>query len=103
MSEKNEQANEHHWRVLVLLLKEIAEQRGLTQGELAEMTGFKQSHISRLFSLKYAPSLRTFMTVVHALQLNVFFQTRKDNDDLNQAFERAMEELGRRPDTLPKN
>ena len=89
--------------VLVLLLKEICEQRGISQQELADMTGFKQSHVSRLFGLKYAPSMRTFMTVVHALQLNVFFQSREDKDDLNQAFERAMEQLGRRPDKLPRN
>lgn len=103
MDKQKNKGNEEHWMLLVLLLKEVCDQRGITQGQLAEITGFKQSHISRLFSLKYAPSMKTFMTVAHALKLNVYFQTREDKDDLNQAFEKAMEELGRRPDKLSKN
>jgi len=102
MSENNK-ANEEHWQLLVLLLKEVAEQREISQLELAEMTGLKQSNISRLFSLKYCPNLRTYMTVAKALQLNVFFETRDADDDLTQSFERAMSALGRRPDDLPKN
>lgn len=103
MTDNTPQPNEQHWMLLVLFLKEICDQRGISQADLAEMTGMKQPSISRLFSLQYCPNMRTFMAVVHALQLNVFFETRDAKDDLTLGFERAMTALGRRPDNLPKN
>jgi transcriptional regulator with XRE-family HTH domain len=103
MSNENNNANEQHWKLLVLLLQEICEQRKLTQQDLAELTGLKQSNISRMFSLKYSPNLKTYMIVVKALQLNIFFEPRDANDDLSLAFEKAMDKLGRRTDNLPRN
>jgi DNA-binding phage protein len=103
MSNDRNETPEEHWMLLVLLLKEVADQRGISQEQLAEMSGLKQSNISRMFSLKYCPNLRTYLRVSKALQLNVFFETRDADDDLTQAFERAMSALGRRPDDLPKN
>lgn len=96
-------SNEQHWKLLVLLLQEICEQRKLTQQDVAELTGLKQSNISRMFNLKFSPNLKTYMIVVKALQLNIFFEPRDANDDLSLAFENAMDKLGRRPDNLPRN
>lgn len=73
----NESPNEEHWMLLVLLLREICEERNISQQELAETTGLKQSNISRLFALKYCPNLRTYMTVADALGLNVYFTSRE--------------------------
>lgn len=95
---KNEQ-----WMLLVLLLKEIAEKKGITQGQIAEQTGLIQSNISRFFSLKYKPTLDTFLQVAKAIKVNFFFKDQEDKTDLNQCFEKAMESLGRRIDKLPKN
>lgn len=103
MDKQKNKGNEEHWMLLVLLLKEVADQRGISQEKLAEMSGLKQSNISRMFSMKYCPNLRTYLRLSKALQLNVFFETRDAEDDLTQAFERAMSALGRRPDDLPKN
>lgn len=95
---KNEQ-----WQLLVLLLKEIADQKNLTQNEIAELSGLRQSHVSRFFSLKYCPNLDTFLKVAKAVKVNFFFEDQENNSNLNLAFEKAMTELGRRPDNLPKN
>ena len=103
MRNEKENANEQHWKLLVLLLQEISSQRGLTQADLAQLTGLKQSNISRLFSLKFSPNLKTYMVLVKALELNIFFEPLDADDDLSRAFENAMEQLGRRPDKLPKN
>ena len=84
------------WMLLVLLLKEIAESKGITQNEIAESTGMIQSNISRFFSLKYKPTLDTFLQVAKAIKVNFFFEDQKDKSDLNVCFEKAMEQLGRR-------
>ncbi len=97
------QSNEQHWKLLVLLLKEVADNKGITQLKIAEETGLIQSNISRFFSLKYKPTLDTFLQIARAVKVNFFFEDVEDKTDLNILFERAMTELGRRPDKLPKN
>lgn len=102
MINKNQNQNEQ-WMLLVLLLKEIAEQKGITQGQIAEKTSLIQSNISRFFSLKYKPTLDTFLQVSKAIGVNFFFEDQSSKTDLNQAMEKAMESLGRRVNKLPKN
>ena len=99
---QNKNQNEH-WKVLVLLLKEIADSKGNTQLEISEQTGMLQSAISRFFSLKFKPTLDTFLQIAKALKVNFFFEDQENKTDLNLAFEKAMMELGRRPNNLPKN
>jgi len=94
---------ENQWKILVLLLQQIAEQKGLTQQEIAQKSEMHQSHVSRFFALKYSPDIRTFLKVAKAIEVNFFFEDRESKTDLNLAMERAMEELGRRVEKLPKN
>ena len=95
--------NNEHWKVLVLLLKEIADNKEISQLEISERTGMLQSAVSRFFSLKFKPTLETFLQVAQALKINFFFEDQENKTDLNIAFEKAMTELGRRPENLPKN
>lgn len=105
MDEDKENTNEQQWKLLVLLLKEIAiEKHGVGwQTYLSEHTPFAQSNISRIFSLKYAPNLKNYLIIAKALKVNFFFEDKESTADLNLCFEKAMEELGRRPDKLSKN
>lgn len=89
--------------LIVLLLKEVADSKGITQNEIAEQTGLIQSNISRFFSLKYKPTLDTFLQVSKAVKVNFFFEDQENKTDLNKCFENAMEQLGRRVDKLSKN
>lgn len=91
------------WQLLVLLLKEIATQKGISINQIAEKTGMEQSSVSRFFSLKFKPTLPTFLEIAKAIKVNFFFEDQEDKSDLNQAFESAMEQLGRRANKLPKN
>ena len=100
---KNENNENQQWQLLVLLLKEIADQKNVTQQEIADKSGLLQSNVSRFFSLKYKPTLDTFLQVAKAIKVNLFFEDQEDKSDLNKAFEKAMTALGRRPDNLPKN
>lgn len=92
-----------HWRTFVLALKEVAKQQGKTDEEIANLAGINRATVNRLFNLRFIPKLDTFLAVCKALELNIFFETRDSKTELNIAFEKAMEELGRRQDKLPKN
>jgi transcriptional regulator with XRE-family HTH domain len=94
---------ENQWKVLVLLLQQIADQKGYSQHYIAEKAEMHQSHISRFFALKYAPDIRTFLKIATAIEVNFFFEDRESKTDLNLAMEKSMEELGRRVNKLPKN
>ncbi|KAB8156130.1 hypothetical protein EZY14_002625 [Kordia sp. TARA_039_SRF] len=98
-------ADEQQWKLFVLLIEEIAKTKYGTgyQTKLAQLTGFQQSNISRIFSLKYKISLHNFLILAKAVKVNFFFEDQENQTELNTMFERAMEELGRRPNKLPKN
>jgi transcriptional regulator with XRE-family HTH domain len=93
---KINQSNEQHWKLLVLVLKKIATKKGITQAQIAERAGLIQSNVSRMFALKFPPTLKTFIAVARAIEVNFFFEDREDKTELNQIFEAAMTELGRR-------
>jgi DNA-binding phage protein len=98
-----QQSNEQHWKLLVLILRKIAESKKISQQEIADRAGFKRSNISRMFNLQYCPNLRTFISVAKAIDVNFFFEDKEGKTELNKIFEAAMTELGRRPDNLPQN
>ncbi|MDD4439633.1 MAG: helix-turn-helix transcriptional regulator [Tissierellia bacterium] len=93
----------YEWQLFVLMLKEIATEKGITQEIIAQRSGLIQSNVSRIFALKYKPTLDTFLQVAKAVGVNFYFEDKESNADLNTCFERAMESLGRRPDKLNKN
>ena len=62
-----------HWRILVQLLKVIAEEKGVTQLEISEKTGYTQSNISRVFSLRYTPRLDVFLNIAKAIGVKIKF------------------------------
>lgn len=103
--QKNNNTNEQQWQLLVLILRDLAIQKlGVGwQLELANRTGFQPSNISRIFSLKYSISLKNFIILAKAIEVNFFFEDKESITELNLTMERAMNELGRRVDKLPKN
>lgn len=101
MSNNNNQ--DQQWKLLVLLLKEIAESKGITQNQIGEIAEMHQSHVSRFFGLKFPPNINTFLKVAKAINVNFFFEDKDSKADMNVVFEKAMTALGRRPDNLPKN
>ena len=94
---------EEQWKLFLLLISQIAKDKKIEQSEIAEKTGFTQSNMSRMLSCKYKVTLPTFLKLAKAVGVNFFIQSQDDETDLNLAFEKAMEELGRRLNKLPKN
>ncbi len=54
-----------------MIIKSIRESRGISQGELARLTGVSQSAISDIENNKRNPSLLTITLIAEALQLPV--------------------------------
>jgi transcriptional regulator with XRE-family HTH domain len=94
---------DEQWKLFILILQEIANEKKITQLEIARRTGLAHSNVNRLFTLKYTPSLAMFLKICRAVGVNIFIESKDSDTDFNQLFERAMTELGRRPDRLPKN
>lgn len=90
----NKKQNEQ-WMLLVLILKDVYEQKGLTQSQIAKNSGMHQSHVSRFFALKYAPNLDTFTKISKAIGVSVLFQDEKPTTDMDLAFEKAMQEFNK--------
>lgn len=78
MNEKD--TNEQSWRLLVLYLKEESIKKyGVGwQKVIAEKANLKPSNVSRVFSMKYAPSLRNLIIIARAVELELSFK-KKNN------------------------
>lgn len=101
---KNQENQNEDWKVLVYLLDEIRKEKGMTHEAIAEITGKSAAHhVGRYLNAKTEPGLGQFLALAKAVGVNFFFEDKEGKSDLNQAFEKAMERLGRRPDSLPKN
>lgn len=99
-----EETNENEqWMLLVLLLDEIRKQKGITHQDIEDNSDLLRSNITRFFSLKFKPTLPVFLKIAKCIDVNFFLEDKEGKSDLNQAFENAMEKLGRRADKLPKN
>ncbi len=96
--------NEEKWQSLVLVIKQIAKDKGITNAVIAEKTGFQQSNVNRMLNAKYPPKLDNFITLCQTVGITLFFEDKEGNTDLNLAMEKAINELGRRPNNnLSKN
>lgn len=103
MSEATHQNLERDWQLLVLILKQIAAEKGITQEQIAETTGYQRQNVNRVFSLRYCPRLDIFLNIAKAVGVNFFVEDKEGTTELDLIFEQAMTELGRRVDKLPKN
>lgn len=87
------------WKIFVKLLNEIRVKKGIEQKEIALITGLEQSNVSRVFSLKYCPTLDTYLKISKALKVNFFFEDQESKTDLSIMFEQAMFQLREKEQT----
>jgi ribosome-binding protein aMBF1 (putative translation factor) len=92
-----------HWKVFALFFKQAMEAKGMKASQLAAKIGASPSTIIRFFDLEFCIRFDYVLRIIHALELNIFFETRDESAEVNKWFESAMEQLGRRPDKLPRN
>lgn len=77
--------------------------KGLKASQLAKQVDLSPSTITRFFNLEFCLKFDAVLKIVHALDLNLFFETRDQSAEMSKWFEDAMDQLGRRPNKLPKN
>lgn len=67
-------ATASNWQEIVLELKSIAEQQGVTQDQIADRTGLIQSNVSRIFNLKFIPRISTLTAIAKALNVEIIIK-----------------------------
>lgn len=88
---------------LMQIIKSIAEQKEITNYKLSFATGIGLTSLARYFSNENLPSLETFLKLCKVLDINIFLEDTSSDSEINVDFEKAMEQVGRRPGKLPKN
>lgn len=68
------------WQQLVVRLREIAKEQGITQDIIALRTGMKQHSISRIFSLNFSPKISTLVSIAKALKVEIVVQEHIKTD-----------------------
>lgn len=77
--------------VVMRLLANIAQQKGITQADIAERTGFLQSNISRMMAGKYTPQLNHVLKIADAIGIYLTFEDRDGTSDLAEALREALD------------
>nr|WP_317631709.1 helix-turn-helix transcriptional regulator [uncultured Flavobacterium sp.] len=68
--------NTEQWVDYIAQLKKICEDKGYTQNKIAEITGLKQSNVSRFFGLKTKPNLDTFILLCNCLNVEILLSSK---------------------------
>ena len=92
-----------HWKLLALFLENAMRGKEINRTQLASKVGVHSSTIKRFFELDFCLKFDTVLAIAKELELNIFFETRDESAEISKWFEDAMEQLGRRPERLPKN
>jgi uncharacterized UPF0146 family protein len=70
------------WKILVLLLREIAKEKNITYDDIYSETQIFYSNLSDIFNLKHAPGIKHLFKITDALGLDIYIETR-DGEKLN--------------------
>lgn len=80
-------------KLLILLLKELAEQKEVTAYKIGKDTGITEHTIRKYFNLEITPSLDKFLKIANSLGVNFFFDTKDESIDLAKAFKKASNQI----------
>ena len=93
----------YYSKVFVRLIKILLDEKGITNYALAKNLGISKSTVANWFEGTTVPSLDNFLRLAKLAGVNFFFSSKEDGAPLNELFNKAMEEIGRRPENLPRN
>jgi DNA-binding phage protein len=62
---------EEKWKILILLLREIAKEKKITHLDIAIKTGMDSAHITHIFNLKHKPRLDIVFKIADTLDMNI--------------------------------
>lgn len=64
------------WHYIVRDIEKIAEKKNLSTYDLAELSGIRQPNISRIFSLRYSPTLKILLKIANAIGAEISIQMK---------------------------
>ena len=70
------------WKILILLLREIAREKNITLDELCQKTQIEQSNLSHIFHLDHGIGIKRLFKITDALGLYITLNT-KNGEKLN--------------------
>lgn len=70
----NEEKYKEARRLLCLYLKDLAKEKGISNQQIADKTGFQQSNVNRMLNGRYSPSLDNFLRLAEALDTHFTIQ-----------------------------
>lgn len=73
-------------RMLCRYIVNVAKEKGITQEQIAEKTGFTQSNISRMLAGRYSPSLENFIRLAEAVDTYFFVIDKTADSDLTETM-----------------
>jgi transcriptional regulator with XRE-family HTH domain len=66
-------------RMLLNQLKDFAKEKGITEQQIADKTGFIQSNVNRMFAGKYSPLLDNFIQLADAIGYHIVLKENHDS------------------------
>ena len=93
----------YHSKVFVRLIKLLLDEKGITNYAVAKKLAISKSTVANWFEGTTVPSLDNFLRLAKLAEVNFFFSSKEDGAPLNALFNKAMEQIGRRPEKLNNN
>ncbi|MBN2747365.1 MAG: helix-turn-helix transcriptional regulator [Bacteroidales bacterium] len=90
----NEEKYSEARKMLCKYLFSLAREKGITQEQIAEKTGFKRSNVSRMLSGAYSSSLDNFIKLAEAIDTYFFIIDKKADDDLVETMKNRWGKIG---------
>lgn len=72
--------------LLLQYLKKVMAEKGITQEQVAQRTGFTQGNVSRILGGRYSPSLDNLLALCEAIDCFVFVLDKAADDELAEAM-----------------
>lgn len=70
--------------MLMLSLRDLAREKGITHQKIADKTGFQKTNVTRMLSGRYSPTLENFIRLADAINTYIFILDKDSDDDLGQ-------------------
>lgn len=65
------ESSEFARKMLIEYLRQYAAYKGVSQTQIASLTGLHRSNVARIFSGRYSPEMDTFLKIAGALKLRI--------------------------------
>lgn len=67
-----------YWKLMVEMLEMEAKKQKISKQKISELTGMHRSNVSRFFSLRGVPSLKTYLDIAEAMDIYVCLEAKNE-------------------------